>query len=271
MAQKRSIPNSDASFKKRSKPAQRDKGKQKAAEPFRRFQIIAGSYERLLYGLNATFSSQCTPDDIQITLTPIFSFPAHTSCIKAVAASPPSLEHSSKRWLATGSTDDNVKIWDLTRRKEVGELAAHQGVITQIVFPDSKLMLSASADSTLNLFRTKDWTVLRTFEGHKARINDVAVHPNGRIALSVGADRTLRFWDLLGSSGQAAGGGKQGSSSTNLGAGKSSYSLYRRCVSCQCRHRGRYSEVEFGWKHIRNYLWTRNTFVPTCNYKFLYL
>ena len=84
---------------------------------------------------------------------------------------------------------------------------------------EGKYLVTASSDETLQLLRTKDWSVSRSFKGHKGRVNDVAVHPKGRIALSVGQDRTLRMWDLLGSSGQAAGGGKQGSSSTKLGAG----------------------------------------------------
>jgi protein MAK11 len=85
------------------------------------FKVVAGSYEKLLYGLDGTV----TVDDqsnLQFHLKPIFIFPAHVSCIKSVAASP----HGGK-WLATGSADEIIKVWDLKRRKEIGGLMHHEG------------------------------------------------------------------------------------------------------------------------------------------------
>ena len=85
------------------------------------FKVVAGSYEKLLYGLDGTI----TVDDqsnLKFHLKPIFIFPAHVSCIKSVAASP----HGGK-WLATGSADEIVKVWDLKRRKEIGGLMHHEG------------------------------------------------------------------------------------------------------------------------------------------------
>ena len=46
------------------------------------------------------------------TLKPIFIFPAHVACVKAVAASP-----EGGKWLATGSTDEIIKVWDLTKER----------------------------------------------------------------------------------------------------------------------------------------------------------
>ena len=83
---------------------------------------MAGSYEKLLYGIEGTISS--SSKGISVDLTPIFIFPAHVSCIKAVAASP----HGGK-WLATGSSDEIVKVWDLKRKKEIGGLMHHEGVL----------------------------------------------------------------------------------------------------------------------------------------------
>jgi protein MAK11 len=108
-------------------------GKGKEGAPFR-FKIIAGSYEKILYGLQvdvpASTSSSSQPSTApssggtrnKIKLKPIFVFPAHISCVKAVAASP-----LGGKWLATGGTDETVKVWDLKRRKELGGLVQHQG------------------------------------------------------------------------------------------------------------------------------------------------
>jgi protein MAK11 len=87
------------------------------------FKVIAGSYERLLYGLEGTTSVSSTgASELEWTLKPIFIFPAHVSCVKTVAASP-----QGGKWLATGSGDEIIKVWDLRRRKEVGGLMQHEG------------------------------------------------------------------------------------------------------------------------------------------------
>ena len=90
------------------------------------FKIIVGSYERLLYGLEGTTSVSSTgASELEWTLKPIFIFPAHVSCIKTVAASP-----EGGKWLATGSADEIIKVWDLRRRKEIGGLMQHEGFYT---------------------------------------------------------------------------------------------------------------------------------------------
>lgn len=116
----------ETSFKSHHKPS--IKGKEKATSlassskatslPIT-FKVVAGSYERLLYGLEGSTFIQ--NDKVSFILRPIFIFPAHVSPIKAVAASP------SGKWLATGSADEIIKVWDLKRRKEIGGLMHHEG------------------------------------------------------------------------------------------------------------------------------------------------
>lgn len=61
--------------------------------------------------------------------------------------------------------------------------------------------------------------MLRSLKGHKGRVNSVAVHPSGKVALSVGKDRTLRMWDLMRG---------KGSASTKLGKGTSHRTCFGR-------------------------------------------
>ena len=58
-------------------------------------------------------------------------------------------------------------------------------------------------------------------KGHKGRINSIGIHPSGKVALSVGVDKTLRMWDLMRG---------KGSASTKLGKGTHA-SIY--CVNYQ--------------------------------------
>jgi hypothetical protein len=71
---------------------------------FVQFQIVAGSYERLLYGLNVEYLAD------QLSLSPIFFFPAHGTCLKSVSASPPA-PGSSKRVRSAKSSLNN---WSYT-------------------------------------------------------------------------------------------------------------------------------------------------------------
>jgi len=117
-------------------------GKEEKASLSSSFKVIAGSYERLLYGLQGTVSVSPASSELQWSLKPIFIFPAHVSCIKSVAASP-----QGGKWLATGSGDEIIKVWDLRRRKEVGGLMHHEGL--------PPLALHLPADKPTILFRIR--------------------------------------------------------------------------------------------------------------------
>lgn len=92
------------------------------------------------------------------------------------------------------------------------------GSVTCLAFAARAHLLSAAEDGTLALFRARDWAVLRTLRGHAGRVNAVGVHPSGKLALSVGSDRTLRLWDLMRGTGAA---------STKLGKGVSGRAFAR--------------------------------------------
>ncbi|KAJ1852348.1 60s ribosome biogenesis protein mak11 [Coemansia sp. RSA 2703] len=147
------------------------------------FLISAGTYERLLYGIEGRFV------DNQLTLKPQFIIPAHTGCIKAVSA--------GGRFLASGSTDECIKLYDLKKRVELGTLHEHKGTITSLFFHGRSHLLSASEDGAICIFRTKDWEPLKVLRGHKGAVSSIAIHPSGKLALSVSQDRTIIIWNLL--------------------------------------------------------------------------
>ncbi|CAG8584530.1 4924_t:CDS:2 [Diversispora eburnea] len=168
--------------------------------------IIAGSYERILYGINGnwikknsekkenqkeepSFSLSSLSSLLMMKLKPIFIFPAHNGCIKTVSV--------GERYLASGSTDEIIKLYDTKKRKEIGSLLQHNGSITTLQFYNKTHLLSGSEDGCICIWRTKDWECLKILKGHKGRINSLAIHPSGKLALSVASDKTLRLWNLL--------------------------------------------------------------------------
>lgn len=99
----------------------------------RNFRIIVGSYERLLYGFKVDFSHQGEDNLLKAELKPIFTFPAHASSIKSVSCSgaapvPQGFKDGMQsKWLVTGGTDETIKVWDLRKKIEVGQLTGHEG------------------------------------------------------------------------------------------------------------------------------------------------
>ncbi|KAK3815014.1 MAG: WD40-repeat-containing domain protein [Benniella sp.] len=154
------------------------------------FRIVAGTYENILYGVDAYWNEvQHTLTSNRVLLSPIFIFAAHIGCIKSLAI--------GGHFLASGSTDEKIQLYDLRRRKELGALLQHQGTITSLNFHNKTHMLSGSDDGKVCVWRSKDWECLKIMKGHQGTVHSIAIHPSGKIALSVSADRSVRLWNLL--------------------------------------------------------------------------
>ncbi|CEP62201.1 Mak11p LALA0_S04e10132g [Lachancea lanzarotensis] len=165
------------------------------------FRIVVGSYEHNILCLSVDLSSE-TP-----FFTPIFHFQAHALSVKCADI--------SNRYLVSGSNDEHIRIYDLQKRKELGNLMSHQGSITALKFSrgaqsnenqsetegkparNSRWLLSSSEDNNLAVWRVKDWENFGTLKGHTARINDFDIHPSSKIAISVSEDHSIRLWNLM--------------------------------------------------------------------------
>ncbi len=47
------------------------------------------------------------------------------------------------------------------------------------------------------MWRVYDWHCVHILGGHKAIVNDLSIHPTGKLALSVSKDNTLKLWNLV--------------------------------------------------------------------------
>ncbi|KAK6917149.1 WD40 repeat [Dillenia turbinata] len=156
--------------------------------------LVAGSYEKFIWGFKLkTLKSQS--ETKTLTLTPLFSYPSHLSTIKSVAVSGPVA--------VSGGSDDSIKIYDLSTASEIGTLNNHYGSITSLSFftPPSlsfpRNLLSASDDGTLCIYDADPFVHLKTVKVHKKGVNDLTVHPSGRLALTVGRDSCLAMVNLV--------------------------------------------------------------------------
>lgn len=85
----------------------------------------------------------------------------------------------------------------MKKRVEVGTLMQHTGPLSCAEFFERTHLLTGSTDNTICIWRVSDWNCVHILGGHKAMVNSIAIHPTGKLALSVSKDRTLRMWNLI--------------------------------------------------------------------------
>lgn len=159
--------------------------------------VVAGCYDGSVHGwqcgeVESSTESKCGDLDLA------FAYRAHQSCLKCLAIGlRGGKEGSEKKWLASGGTDEIVRVYDLGKLEEVGELIEHTDTVLSLAFIGNKFLLSGGKDGKLCLWRCRDWNCVATLKGHKpGPVNSIAVHPSGKIALTTSDDNSLRMWNL---------------------------------------------------------------------------
>ncbi|EFR01680.1 MAK11 [Nannizzia gypsea CBS 118893] len=188
--------------KEDEKARERAEKREKTARRETTVQIVTGSYERVLHGINATISldeentkgrsKDAGEGEERVRFTDTFLFQAHTSAVRCLALSPmPSADNKQQQnvLLATGGTDDRINLYSLSvspmaadaglvpvpslagnkvlenpRNRELGALMHHSASITAMHFPTRSKLLSASEDNTIAVTRTRDWTVVSSIK-----------------------------------------------------------------------------------------------------------
>ncbi|VEN38863.1 unnamed protein product [Callosobruchus maculatus] len=148
------------------------------------FEIVAGTYEEFLLGYIFNSSEQ--------KLTQSFATHNHTSSIRCVA--------TAGHYVASGSADDRLMIYDMKKRKEHCMLNHHNATVNAVQFTaNGSHVLSGSADGVLSILKTGNWKLEKVWDkAHKGdTVLDIAVHPTGKLALTLGQDYALRTWNLV--------------------------------------------------------------------------
>ncbi|MEB3220258.1 MAG: NB-ARC domain-containing protein [Nostocales cyanobacterium 94392] len=131
-----------------------------------------------------------TPSLVQVNTFLLRIMAGHFDNVKALAVS-----HNGKHILS-GSSDKNMKLWDLQTGKQIHTFEGHEGTIHTVLFISEEQAVSASEDGTLKLWNLKSYECLHTFEGHNCPIYAAAFIRERMQVISGGADGRLKIWDL---------------------------------------------------------------------------
>jgi WD40 repeat protein len=104
---------------------------------------------------------------------------------------------SDGRYIASGSDDRVVRIYDAASGQLVRSLAGHSNGVQALAFsPDSALLASGSSDKTIKLWNVSDGRLIRTLGGHTDTVSALAFYPEGGEIVSGSLDRTIRVWRI---------------------------------------------------------------------------
>ncbi|KAL9239342.1 hypothetical protein vseg_013676 [Gypsophila vaccaria] len=165
--------------------------------------LLAGSYERFIWGykLKHLKSPTAAADDtttaaaandagtLNLTLSPQFSYAAHLSPIKSIAV--------AGAVAASSAGDDTVKLYDLTTSTELGSVLLHSSSATSLSLFGPTNLLAGASSGDLHIFDIDPFVLLKSVKVHKKTVNDIAVHPSGRVALTVARDLRLCMVNLV--------------------------------------------------------------------------
>lgn len=120
---------------------------------------------------------------------------AHTSINEAVG-SDNKKGNQTGPFLASGSRDKTIKIWDVGVGLCLFTLVGHDNWVRGLVFhPSGKYVLSASDDKTLRIWDVRNKRCHKTLEAHQHFCTSLDFHRGAPYVITGSVDQTLKVWE----------------------------------------------------------------------------
>ncbi len=100
--------------------------------------------------------------------------------------------------VVTGSSDNNLIVWDIETGAQVSILTGHENPIMSVEFsPDGTRLLTGSQKSELLIWDVATGNIVQDIEDVRGRVLDAVWLPNGLQIASVSSNRRVVIWDLV--------------------------------------------------------------------------
>lgn len=120
------------------------------------------------------------------------TYSGHTDAVYGASIS------NDGRWLATGSYDRTVIVWDLSTGQQSLRLTGHNGAVYDLDFhPSSQALATASADQTVKLWHVPSGRLLDTLGQPEGEMRCVRFSRDGQTLVAGSRDRRIRLWNIL--------------------------------------------------------------------------
>ncbi|XP_022667088.1 lissencephaly-1 homolog isoform X2 [Varroa destructor] len=126
---------------------------------------------------------------------------APASAIEAInhAAAPDNASGDKKRqgpFLASGSRDKLIKIWDASTGQCLITLTGHDNWVRSLKFhPGGKYLLSASDDKTVRVWDLKTARCSKTLDAHEHFCTSLDFHPTAPYCVTGSVDEKIKIWE----------------------------------------------------------------------------
>lgn len=117
-------------------------------------------------------------------------FEGHTHPIHSLAIT------SDNKFIISGSADCTVRIWDLAKKRQVGELR-HKDIVSSVVITkDDKYCISCSRDKKIKLWDIQARQKIATYSGHMCMVLCVGVTSDSKYIVSGDEEGYIFIWNL---------------------------------------------------------------------------
>ena len=104
--------------------------------------------------------------------------------------------------LATGGTDQSVKLWDITSGQEILTLRGHTDFVQGIAFTPDGCRIVSGGDRSIRIWDGRPWNDgerfgddVVTLRGHVDSVNAVVFHPRLAELATASTDGTIKIWN----------------------------------------------------------------------------
>lgn len=115
----------------------------------------------------------------------------HTREVSSAAIS------SNGKFLASGSVDQTIRIWDSSSHQGLAILEGHDGEIPALAFsPDGKYLASGDIYKKVKVWDTTNWKEKQMYTDMEGGVMGLAFSADGKRIFAACKDNTVRFWDV---------------------------------------------------------------------------